>query len=183
MKSGVPLVNHEETVINADSDEVRYNLTTKVPLKDSAGNVIGLIGINKDITERKQIEEKIHESEQKYRLITEKMTDVVWLMDLQGRSVYVSPSILYFTGFTVEEYLAQSIENRLSPESAAYGLTVFAGEIKHYLESPEVRDNYSKSLELEYKCKDGSTKWGELRVTPYYDGDGKFVGKIGRAHV
>ncbi len=176
MKSGVPLVNHEETVINADFNGVRYNLTTKVPLKDSAGNVIGLIGINKDITERKQIEEKIHESEQKYRLITEKMTDVVWLMDLRGNSVYVSPSILYFTGFTVEEYLEQRIETRFTPESAAIGLPIFAEEIKHYLESPEVRENYSKNLEMEYKCKDGSTKWGELRVTPYYDGDGKFVG-------
>ncbi len=176
MKSGVPLLNHEETVINTDSNEVRYNLSTKVPLKDSAGNVIGLIGINKDITERKLQEEKIHESEQKYRLITEKMTDVVWLMDLRGNSVYVSPSILYFTGFTVEEYLQQTIENRFTHESATYGLPIFAGEIKRYLESPEVRENYSKTLELEYKCKDGTTKWGELRVTPYYDGNGKFIG-------
>ena len=59
--------------------------------------------ISKDITQRKEMEISLRQSEEKYRLITEKISDVVWLMDLNGKSMYVSQSIQNFTGYTVDE--------------------------------------------------------------------------------
>ncbi len=58
MKSGKPLINHEETIVNKKTGEVRWNLTTKIPLKDKDGNLLGLIGINRDITELKRAQEE-----------------------------------------------------------------------------------------------------------------------------
>ena len=56
--SGQPRVNREERIENP-SGEPRWLLTTKVPLYDTAGKIHGLVGINRDITERKQVENRL----------------------------------------------------------------------------------------------------------------------------
>ena len=55
VKSGRPLINHEEPVINPRGEQ-RWLLTTKAPLRDGRGCVTGLVGIGRDITERKRAE-------------------------------------------------------------------------------------------------------------------------------
>jgi transcriptional activator for dhaKLM operon len=57
--TGQPLIDHEERVIDQRTGQPRWLSSTKVPLRDSEGNVIGLVGISRDITERKQAEEEI----------------------------------------------------------------------------------------------------------------------------
>ncbi len=58
------------------------------------------------LIKRKEDIEKIIQNEERFRLITEKMSDVVWLMDLNGKSLFVSKSVTQFSGYTVEEYLS-----------------------------------------------------------------------------
>jgi PAS domain S-box-containing protein len=58
IRSGQPLINHEESM-GSISGSTRWNLTTKVPLHDSQGKIIGIVGIGRDITERKLAEEEI----------------------------------------------------------------------------------------------------------------------------
>jgi PAS domain S-box-containing protein len=82
MKSGVSLINLEEIIINRRTNEVKWNLSTKVPLKDSFGNTIGLIGINRDITERKHTEETLRESKDKLNTLFGSMTEMVALHEL-----------------------------------------------------------------------------------------------------
>ena len=53
MNSSVPLVNHEEHFVDKKTNELKWNLTTKIPLKDDTGTIVGLLGINRDITQRK----------------------------------------------------------------------------------------------------------------------------------
>ena len=62
MKSGQPL-NREESVVIPGTSEKRWLQTTKVPLRDKQGAVVGLMGINRDITEMKQVEEALRESQ------------------------------------------------------------------------------------------------------------------------
>jgi PAS domain S-box-containing protein len=58
IRSGQPLINHEESMGNI-SGTSRWNLTTKVPLHDNQGKIIGIVGVGRDITERKLAEEEI----------------------------------------------------------------------------------------------------------------------------
>jgi PAS domain S-box-containing protein len=132
--------------------------------------------LRKEIIDRNSFEIDIRESEKKYRRISNKMTDVVWLMDLKGNSLFVSPSIEQFVGYTEDEYLKQTIIERFTVESAKSGMAILEMEIRNYLADPKNKENYRKTLEMEYICKDGTTKWGELIVSPYLDEENKLVG-------
>ena len=63
--------NGQETVIQ----------TVKTPLKDEKGNTIGILGIFWDITEHRQMEEALKESEERYRTIIENSNDMIWTLD------------------------------------------------------------------------------------------------------
>src|SRR5208282_4608696 len=66
IRSGQPMIGGEETTVDA-SGNMRWLLTTKVPLRDALGNIVGLVGIGHDITERKQAEEALRQSEAQLR--------------------------------------------------------------------------------------------------------------------
>ena len=59
LRSGQPIVNREEVVVSPDSATVHWMSTTKVPLCNRSGEAVGVIGIGRDITERKAAEEQI----------------------------------------------------------------------------------------------------------------------------
>ena len=137
---------------------------------------IMLYSIIEDVSKRLKAESALRNSEEKYRLITEKISDVVWLMDLQGKSTFVSKSIEKFTGYTVEEYLEQTISDRFTEESAQVALAAFRSEVKRYLELHLQTKEYVATYILEYRCKDGKTKFGEMLITPNVNSDGILVG-------
>lgn len=56
IKKGEALLNHEEQIVDKISGEVKWNLSSKVPVRDLKGDVIGMAGFNRDITERKRTE-------------------------------------------------------------------------------------------------------------------------------
>ncbi|HNQ67358.1 MAG TPA: ATP-binding protein [Bacteroidales bacterium] len=132
--------------------------------------------LRKELQARKNTELALRSSESKYKQLAEKMTDVVWLMDFKGKSLFVSPSIESFTGFTVDEYMNQTIDERFTLESAIAGKKILENEVKNFLNAKEKNNKYTSILEMEYICKDGSTKWGELIVTPYLDEAGTLIG-------
>ncbi|MBN1313459.1 MAG: PAS domain S-box protein [Anaerolineae bacterium] len=73
IRSGKPLINHEEPNIDAKGNK-RWVLTTKVPLRDGQGEIVGLVGIGRDITERKQVEEELERHQEHLEELVEQRT-------------------------------------------------------------------------------------------------------------
>jgi PAS domain S-box-containing protein len=131
-----------------------------------------------DIDDLKRTQEALGKSEEKYRLLTETIPDVIFTMDENLRLTYISPSITPLRGYTVEEAMAQSIVEILTPASLATATSAFARQME--MEPHESNDgNKTLTLELEENCKDGSTRWTESIFKALRDGDKKIVGLLG----
>ncbi|MFO7666932.1 MAG: PAS domain S-box protein [Desulfobacterales bacterium] len=124
---------------------------------------------------RKRAEEALGESESKYKLITEKMTDIVWILDMDLRTVYVTPSVLTVLGFSQEERMLQPINEQLTPDSLSSGLDTLARELA--LEEQGRKDpKRNTTLVLEYYHKDGSTRWMDTVVSGIRNDQGVLTG-------
>ncbi|MBN2683588.1 MAG: PAS domain S-box protein [Bacteroidales bacterium] len=174
LKKHGKVTDFEIDLKNKDGSIIICSISTRL-ICDSNNKPISISGSMREITDRKKAENALQESQKLYKIITEKITDVIWLMDLNGRSLFVSPSIKRFTGFTPEEYLSQTIQERFAKESVEYGMGIFGRELQRYRDKPEELIDYSIHLELEYICKNGGTKWGELIISPYFV-DGQLQG-------
>ena len=133
-----------------------------------------LIAIIRDITARKHAEAQIEKSEQVLRLITDSVSDMVWLADLNLLPVYISPSVVRLRGYTLEDLQHLPLERRLAPESCSLALGMrdeFLG--KRDQKDQELPDPVT--LELEFCKKDGSTFWSENTITLIRNDEGKPV--------
>ena len=87
VQTGDSLINRIEFNPTADG-QPRWFSATKVPIKDEAGNVISLVGISRDITERKQAEEALEKSEERFKLMAWATKDAIWDWDLQTNQIW-----------------------------------------------------------------------------------------------
>ena len=92
MKDGVPLLNVEETCPLADGTCITA-LTSRVPMRDADGQVIGLIGISSDITERKAVEAALLASGDRLRSLVRNVSDIFAVLDVDGTIQYISPAV------------------------------------------------------------------------------------------
>ena len=115
--------------------------------------------------------ELIHESEEKFRYITEKISDIVWTTDQNFRTTYVSPSIERLLGFTPEERKRQPMEELMTPESLKRVQTMFLEELQRGQDGVSDK-SHPLSIEVEYYRKDGTTLWMENSAKVIWDASG-----------
>lgn len=124
-----------------------------VTAQDSEGETVGRFVIS-EITAQKEAQIKLCASEEKYRMITENISDVIWIYNLnQKRFTFFSPSILQLLGYTVEEALTQSMEEFMKPESYKILSEQFSNTLGHFVINPETSNGYVN--EIQQPCKNG----------------------------
>ena len=98
IRSGEPLFNHEEAGIDRQGKPIRI-LSTKVPLRDKTGQVTGLAGVGRDITERKRVEQALRESSGLVTLLLDSVPEAIFGIDLQGNCTFCNPACLRLLKF------------------------------------------------------------------------------------
>ena len=108
--------------------------TTKVPLRDGAGNVYGVLGIFEDITERKQVEQVLEQAAREWSAAMDASDDIIYLLDLQRHIVRANKAFYLATGTTPETAIGRHIVEIIHPHGEAVPCPVCrAQEEKHDL--------------------------------------------------
>jgi PAS domain S-box-containing protein len=128
--------------------------------------------LDRRYAELRESEGKHRASEAKYRLLAENVGDVIWVLGEDEKLVYVSPSVEQLRGFKPEVALGQTLDQKLTPASAAL--------LRAYLAEPPRKPGEPPTLlELEQTRADGSTVWVEATLLPMFDANGKREATLG----
>jgi len=93
----------------------RWVQTDKVPYRDAQGNVSGVLVFAQDITDRRQAESALQESERQYRLLMEEASDAIVAVDMDGYFRLVNAKACELFGYTKEELLRLHIRETYVP--------------------------------------------------------------------
>jgi PAS domain S-box-containing protein len=136
--------------------------------------------LKEEIVVRIESEKALHKSEQQYRLLAENIHDVIWMMDMDFRVTYVSPSIERLQGWTPSEYQTLKFQDVVTPASLNRALDEFSRQCDLGRQSGSF--NRSCVLELELLRKSGSPIWAEVTASFLLGEDGHPIGMLGMAH-
>ena len=129
------------------------------------GKIVGITGLARDITERKEAEEKLRESEEMYRSLVKTLPDAVTMTDLEGNITYVSPRTLELHGFKSEnELLGKSAFELIDPSEHEIAM-------KNLKKTLDV--GFARNLEYTLKNKDGTPFTGLLNTALIKDAHGE----------
>jgi PAS domain S-box-containing protein len=162
----------ENRGVRVDSEVLWRRDGTPIPVEYSSYPIVkdgaadGAIVAFVDITERRWTEQKLRESEERFRLLAENAKDIIYRYRLKPTPgfEYVSPSATALTGYTPEEHYAD-------PD---LGLKLIHPDDRHVLEaflrSPE---SAGKALTLRWISKEGRVLWTEQQINLFYDAQGE----------
>ncbi len=140
------------------------------------GIISSAIGVEE---ERKAMEESLRTIEERYRIITDNVSDVIWTMDMNLKYTFISPSVLHFSGLTAEEEMNLGMEKVLTPDSVQKAYKYYLDELSA-LEDGKDKDPFRmRNLELEQYCKDGSLITMDVSVTFIRDEESRPIGILG----
>lgn len=162
IQSGEPHLNLEEEYVTP-MGEKRWMSTNKFPLQNAVGDIIGLMGIAHDITERKQAEQQLIGSEERYRIVSELMSDYAYAMKINEAGELIPDWM------TEEAFLRVTGYDYGSISSTSYVL--FDPEDVQRVSAHVQRVRQGETVEAEYQIitKSGERRWLRILRRPIWD--------------
>jgi len=133
------------------------------PLKGETGEMVGIIGNYRDITDLVLTESKVRESELKYRLIAENSTDLISLLDKNGIVKYTSPSHQAVLGYPLEFYNTSPVFSHFHPDDVPLVTE------KYFM---LINTKTTQTFEFRSRHENGHWLWIEAKGTPILDHQG-----------
>lgn len=154
----------------------RWHASNVASLLDDQGAIIGVVGVDRDITQQKKEQEDLRLNEERYRVLAESARDVVWTMSPEGAITYVSPAVEMVRGFTPEEAIRQQLDEILTPSSQVLCIDYFVGLQADIVSGQKPREFRGQ---MEYLRKDGTIHWADVIASPVLASDGRVVEILG----
>ncbi|MBW5467702.1 EAL domain-containing protein [Brevibacillus formosus] len=147
----------------AKDDSYYWVDTTIVPFKNQAGEIYQYLSIRSDITCRKQMEDELKRSEEKYRIIAENTSDIISIINLDGDFLYLSPSHKRVWEHTVPDEEIHNLFEWIVEDDR----DIFAYAIQHAFST---RKEYMVECRINTQIND--VIWTESKINPIMDEEG-----------
>jgi PAS domain S-box-containing protein len=118
-KTGRPLRDFDRRIIRKDRTYA-YAQSSVFPIRDDRGEIVGFRGVRHDVTERRQAEERLKESEGRYRLLFETSPDCITQLDREGRYLTANPATSESLGVKLEELIGKTVFEVMPREIAQH---------------------------------------------------------------
>jgi len=175
LKKDGEVINLEASFRIKSGDIVRGLMSASIIDLDGVPHILS---ITRDITDRKRAEEALRESEKQYRLLADNANDVIFVLDMNLKYTYVSPSIKILRGYEPDEVFKQPASETLTPSSWDLAMRTVA-EVLELEETEQKEPVVSRTLELEMFRKDGTTLWTEVKLSLLRDENQQPAGILG----
>ena len=166
--SGVPW---EDTFpLQAPDGEYRWFLSRAIPIQEATGRVVRWFGTNTDITEQKIAQQRVYESEQRFRTMADKAPVMIWISDLNSLCTYVNKPWLDFTGRALEQELGDGWAESVQPDDLEQCMETYRAAFD---------ERRPFSTEFRFRRADGEYRWIINNGVPLIGPDNVFSGYIG----
>ncbi|MBD2503014.1 hybrid sensor histidine kinase/response regulator [Anabaena azotica] len=148
------------------ADDVRHIYGKAAPLRDTDGNVRGVIGAFLDITERQQLISQLQQSELMFRTLANTMPQMFWITHPDGYHEYFNQRWYDYTGKTSQQAQGEGWLNILHPDDVRSTITRWQNSLET-----------GKDYETEFRLRraDGEYRWHLGRAMPLINQDGEII--------
>jgi PAS domain S-box-containing protein len=145
--------------------------TTLSPLKDPDGNIINIVAFARDITDRKQTEKLLKQSEQRYKALFEGTSEGILVADIETQKyLFANPAICEMMNYSAEEFLEMTIANSHPPEDLDHVVECFQAQ---------ARGDYKVATNIPFQTRDGKVIYADVSARLIkFEGRGCAVGFI-----
>jgi PAS domain S-box-containing protein len=145
-----------------------YYLISCTPIKACDGSITCFVEVCRDITDRKRVEEALHENESRLQTILENSTEWIWEIDLSGRHKYSNNIILDILGYSADEFVGRDYSNFIHEDDLL--------QVKQTLPKLIAEKRGWKGWVLRWRHKDGSYYYLESNAKPIINTSGEIIG-------
>ncbi len=171
METGKPIIGKIERESLPDGT-VTWALTSKLPMRDKSGRVVGNFGISRDITALKQIENQLAAERNLLRSLIDNLPDYIYVKDTQHRYAIDNIAHRRFLGASTEE---EVIGKRLSDFFPSELVEQFSRDDQNIIEKGQILLN----REEPFVGRDGRRRWHATTKVPLRNSEGQIVGLVG----
>jgi PAS domain S-box-containing protein len=166
MNGEMEVIPFYENSIITKSGHVKLISWSTIRLTNSNGEIIGALSSGEDITERKHAQQKLKESEEKYRYLIENALEGVWAIDSNANTILVNPSMANILGYTVEEMIGKSLFSFMDGNQVKISK----------LNIENRKSGIAEERDVEYLHKNGNKVHLRIRATPIFNKQGNYDG-------
>jgi two-component system sensor histidine kinase/response regulator len=174
----VDICQHPENYLFNENENLCQNgdrvwiVWANKPILDAQGNLIEILSVGTDATERKRAQQALQESELKFRTIIENANDLIFVLTSDGTFTYHSPNVTPILGYSLAEVEGHSMMEFVEPKDS----TISMSALKRSVTGEKLTD-----IEVRLRHKDGSWRWFNFNTsTINTPSDGIAIAGVGR---
>lgn len=180
MRTKKPIL-HEENILYRDDGRIGWSYTSKVPLIDDGGEVFGILGVYSDISELKWTEQQLVDRDRRLQAIVNCSSDIIWIIDSDYSTEYVSPSAERVLGYLPEELKLIDVKELMTYSSYDELLTQMRKIVNASQNAQYAYQDFSEMtarFRIDMITKDEDILNMDVALTPLVDNEQKLFGYL-----